>query len=236
MTLTRDQAVELARDNRQKIVSDWCAAAFGIDHATSLPQRGIRLLEEAVELAQACGCSTDMAHKLIDFVFSRPIGKIEQELGGVGVTLLALASAAGHSADGEEAAEVARVLAKPPSYFTARNEAKNAAGFNVASPPASPVAQEDELVVRFLDELQRLSDSMFADKKLSYSTVLTAKNQIIKLYADLARVTALLSDMDWDAAYCCAMIPCTPETEARSEAIETAAIARHAASTATEKD
>jgi hypothetical protein len=133
------------RDGRQKIVSDWCAAAFGVEHASSLPQRGIRLLEEAVELAQACGCAPDMAHKLIDFVFSRPVGKISQELGGVGVTLLALAAAAGHSADGEEASEVARVLAKPPSYFTARDEAKNAAGFNVAaSLPSAPAKTADE--------------------------------------------------------------------------------------------
>jgi hypothetical protein len=36
------------RDNRQKIVADWCAAAFGVVHATNLPQRGIRLAEEAI--------------------------------------------------------------------------------------------------------------------------------------------------------------------------------------------
>jgi NTP pyrophosphatase (non-canonical NTP hydrolase) len=121
------------RDARQKTVADWCAAAFGIDHASSLPQRGIRLVEEAIEAAQAAGCERAMVHKLVDYVFDRPAGTIAQELGGVGVTALALAQAAGLSADKCEADEVARVLAKPLEHFTARNQVKNAAGFNTAA-------------------------------------------------------------------------------------------------------
>jgi len=120
-----------ARIRRQRRVAAWCANAFGADHAASIPQRGIRLLEEAIEAAQSAGCKPDMCHRLIDHVFSKEPGKMHQELGGVGITLLALAEASGLDADAEEKREMDRVLAKPLSHFAARNAAKNAAGFNV---------------------------------------------------------------------------------------------------------
>jgi NTP pyrophosphatase (non-canonical NTP hydrolase) len=123
------------RDIRQARVAEWCTEAFGAEHTTSIPQRGIRMLEEAIELAQACGCDPAMAHKLVDFVYSRPPGTIGQELGGVGTTVLALANAAGLSADAEEAREVTRVLSKPREHFTQRNQAKNAAGFDALAYP-----------------------------------------------------------------------------------------------------
>ncbi len=122
------------RDERQKRVADWCAAAFGSDHAASVPQRGIRLAEEAIEAAQAAQCDIAMIHKLVDHVYSKPSGKLSQELGGVGITLLALAQASGLSADQEERIELERVIAKPLSHFAARNKAKNDAGFNVCAP------------------------------------------------------------------------------------------------------
>lgn len=120
----------MSRDGRQEVIAQWCADAFGVEHATSLPQRGIRLAEEAIEAAQAAGCDRAMVHKLVDHIFDRPAGEIGQECGGVAVTLLALADAAGRSADAEEVREICRVLAKPVEHFAARNAAKNAAGFN----------------------------------------------------------------------------------------------------------
>jgi hypothetical protein len=126
------------RDGRQVQVADWCARAFGADHASSLPQRGIRMLEEAAEAAQAAGVRREMAHKLIDYVWDRPAGELAQELGGVGVTVLALAQAAKLSADTCEQDEIARVLAKPIEHFAKRNRVKNDAGFNVAEAPPTP--------------------------------------------------------------------------------------------------
>jgi hypothetical protein len=117
------------RDDRQAVIAAWSARAFGAEQATSLPQRALRLLEEALEAYQAAGGDRVQAHALVDFVLDRPVGQIGQELGGIGVCLLALAAAAGLSAEGEEAREVARVLAKPIEHFTQRNAAKNAAGF-----------------------------------------------------------------------------------------------------------
>ena len=120
-----------SRDWRQRAVHSWCCDAFGIEHASSVPQRAVRMLEEAIELYQACDGDLAMAHKLLDFVFARPVGTIKSELGGVGMTVLALAEAARISADEAENAEFDRVLAKPLKHFHQRNEAKNAAGFDV---------------------------------------------------------------------------------------------------------
>lgn len=121
---------------RQRKVANWCARAFGWAHARSMEQRGIRFAEEAIEAAQAAGCNPAMLHRLIDHVFAKPVGDLRQELGGVGVTLLALAEAAGVSAEEAEINEVDRVLSMPLEVFAQRNQAKNNAGFNVASASA----------------------------------------------------------------------------------------------------
>lgn len=126
------------REIRQAKVAAWCIAAFGAEQSASLPQRGIRLLEEAIETAQAAGSDRDMAHKLVDYVYDRPIGDIAQELGGVQLCALALASAAGLNADTCEANEVLRVLSKPLAQFAARNQAKNDAGFLSSASPVKP--------------------------------------------------------------------------------------------------
>lgn len=131
---SRQKMAFLDRRLRQRQVHDWCVAAFGDDHARSIQQRGVRLAEEAIEAAQACGCDKDMLHRLIDHVYSKPVGDLRQEAGGVGVTLLALAAAAGIDADGAELAEVDRVINLPLEHFAKRNAAKNAAGFNVMDP------------------------------------------------------------------------------------------------------
>lgn len=119
------------RDGRQDGVHAWCIAAFGDDHAKNVEQRGIRLVEEAIEAGQAAGCDPEMIHRLVDHIYSKPAGEIKQEMGGVGVTLLALAAALNVSADSCEHAEFVRVRSKPLAEFAARNAAKNALGFNV---------------------------------------------------------------------------------------------------------
>jgi NTP pyrophosphatase (non-canonical NTP hydrolase) len=119
------------RTIRQRIVATWCAKAFGLGHASSVQQRAVRMLEEAIEAYQAVGCDVAMGHALLDHVFSKEPGELAQELGGVGVTVLALANAAQLDADFEERREVARVLSKPVEWFTERNRQKNDAGFDV---------------------------------------------------------------------------------------------------------
>ena len=124
-----------SRDQRQADVQAWCVAAFGNHDALFIPQRGLRLVEEAIETAQACGCDPALLHRLIDHIYAKPVGDLTQELGGLGVTILALAAAAGVSADAAEASELARVKTKSLSHFAARNAAKSAAGFHVPEAP-----------------------------------------------------------------------------------------------------
>lgn len=118
------------RDIRQIMCVDWGVRCFGVKHCSSVKQRAVRLLEEAIELYQAAAGDLELAHKLLDYVFSRPVGTIENELGGVGVTTMMLAAAAGLSADECEQKEVRRVLSKDPEEFARRNAEKNAAGFD----------------------------------------------------------------------------------------------------------
>jgi hypothetical protein len=98
----------------------------------------LRLAEEAIEAAQSAGCDPATLHKLIDYIYARPAGSIHREIGGVGITLLALANAEGLNADACEHGELHRVLSKPLSHFTARNQVKNDAGFIAATPSTDP--------------------------------------------------------------------------------------------------
>ena len=135
----REAAEQAARDIGQRVVAEWCAAAFGQDHAASVEQRGLRHVEEAIEASQSAGCDRAIVHKLVDYVFDRPPGDLNQEIGGSGLTLLALAAAAGLSADAEEQREVDRVKSKPLEHFAKRNRVKNEAGF-IAIRSSEPVA------------------------------------------------------------------------------------------------
>lgn len=125
-----DDDVESPRDLRQALYQQWVEATFGPDHANSLPQRGTRFFEEACELYQVCGGDRAMAHRLLDFVFNKPLGEIAKEIGDVGGTLLSVASLAGVSADDQELHAVARCIATDSKDMAARNKAKNDAGFD----------------------------------------------------------------------------------------------------------
>jgi hypothetical protein len=77
----------------QARVSSWLQACFGEFARSDREERTHRFLEEAIELAQANGCSKQDAMRLVDYVYSRPEGNADQEVGGVMVTLAGLCSA-----------------------------------------------------------------------------------------------------------------------------------------------
>lgn len=123
-------SVTNSRTLRQIQVKQWAERCFGEAQVASPTQRGLRFLEEAIELYQAVGCDREQAHKLVDFIFDRPVGEPAQEVGGVSVTLLCLCQTLGIDADDAEVAEIDRILSKPAEHFAARNAAKNDAGFS----------------------------------------------------------------------------------------------------------
>lgn len=117
------------RQSRQAVVMSWAIKAFGIKHCTSLDKRAIRFLEEAIELYQACDGDKEQAHKLLDYIFSNPVGDIKQEVGGVSTTLLALGECANINVDEQEVREINRVLRLPIEHFIRRNKEKDKLGF-----------------------------------------------------------------------------------------------------------
>ena len=92
----------------QRRVAQWIEACFPAYACTDLEERIHRFLEESLELAQAVGCSREDAHRLVDYVFSRPADQPEREVGGVMVTLAALCSVANLDMDRAGDAELAR--------------------------------------------------------------------------------------------------------------------------------
>jgi len=118
-----------ARGRRQAAILDWCHRAFGANGGDAdVPTRGRRFLEEALELFQANGGSVEDALRLAWYVFNRPVGEVPQEIGGVMVTLYALAEVLGLSVEECEVAEIDRVLSKPVEYFQKRQQEKREAG------------------------------------------------------------------------------------------------------------
>jgi len=79
----------------QRRVEQWLEACFSPSVRADRSERIHRFLEEALELAQASGCSRDHAIALVDYVFGRLAGEADQEVGGVMVTLASLCSAVG---------------------------------------------------------------------------------------------------------------------------------------------
>ena len=116
------------RDMRQATVESWVRRAFGDETMLRPDERAARVLEEATELAQACGVPEATAEKIRAYVYARPVGDPAQEVGGVGLTLLACCGTLGISADKAESDEVARVLAKPLEHWNRRWQEKSKAG------------------------------------------------------------------------------------------------------------
>lgn len=79
----------------QARVGQWVHRAFGSFIATNRQERALRIVEEAIELAQAEGVHDDYIERIMIRVYDRPVGSAPAEAGGVGVTFLAYCDALG---------------------------------------------------------------------------------------------------------------------------------------------
>ena len=79
----------------QRRVTNWLRTTFEGWPWSFTSERSKRFLEEALELVQAAGLERDVAHRLVDYVYDRKVGHVGQEIGGVMVTLVALADVLG---------------------------------------------------------------------------------------------------------------------------------------------
>lgn len=96
----------------QDKVCQWVVAAFGETVAADTTERNHRFLEEALELVQALGCTRTDAMSLVDYVYNRPVGEANQEVGGVLMTLMALCGANNINSTAEGEKELKRVYEK----------------------------------------------------------------------------------------------------------------------------
>jgi hypothetical protein len=139
----------LIRDRRQQDVADWVTSVFGAEVLAQEDERGARLLEEAVELAQALGVTRATADKIVARVFQNEPGHPWGEIAHVGITLLACAAAVSVSADEVEHNEIVRLRQIPPEKWRASHEAKRSSGITLdaaagtkpgAAPPISSLS------------------------------------------------------------------------------------------------
>lgn len=117
----------------QARISGWVIRTFGGACLFDLRERAQRVVEEAIELGQAERLSKDDVQRILDRVYSRPVGEPVQETGGLAVCLLAYTYAAGHPFEGTVLQEVVRIESKSVEHFRAKQTEKAAAG--TARPP-----------------------------------------------------------------------------------------------------
>jgi len=98
--------------NFQDRVHPWMKECFGDVISEDTIERNHRFLEEALELVQACECTADEAHQLVDYVYGRDVGEKGQEVGGVMVTLAALCLAQKIDMHEEAETELRRIWGK----------------------------------------------------------------------------------------------------------------------------
>lgn len=92
-------APELQPVTFQHRANEWAVACFGEAIASDKTERTHRFLEEALELAQACGCTKGEALQLVDYVFARDQGDVAAEVGDVMNTIAMLCTAHGIDMD-----------------------------------------------------------------------------------------------------------------------------------------
>ena len=110
-------------DEYQSLVLRTATAIWG-KAAMDPRECALRLLEEAIELVQACALDYDDLVRVGLHVFSRPVGEVDKEIGGTILTLAALAEV--HSVDmtTRAVAELSRLLGGDPTAMRARHMAK----------------------------------------------------------------------------------------------------------------
>lgn len=149
----------MERDEQQRSVLAWAKAAFATDgklDEVEPPIRCLRFIEEALELAQAYGLEKSLILRQIDEVYSRPLGQVPQEVGGVGVTLMAFCESINLNVEGAILREIDRINSKPVEHFQARQKEKMAKGLAPAAEDKS-TAELISLVLRAREIVDNMS-------------------------------------------------------------------------------
>jgi len=111
-TVSRGPAPAAGEGTFQARVQPWMMATFGPEISTDKLERNDRFIEEALELVQASDYPKARAHELVEYVYGRDQGEINQEVGGVMVTLAAHCLAHGVDMHAAGETELARIWTK----------------------------------------------------------------------------------------------------------------------------
>lgn len=114
----------------------WVVTRLGVK-AMEPHERAMRMLEEALELAQAMGVTEEEAERLRANVFQKPAGEVAQELGGAAITLFACAESVGQSLLDCGKKEMDRVESLPVDRFRRRQEQNVQEGIGAPAIPAA---------------------------------------------------------------------------------------------------
>lgn len=122
----------------QNGVDKWMDACFGDAIKADKVERCDRFIEEALEFVQAVGYSAERAHALVDYVFGRDVGEVNQEVGGVMVTLAAACNTIGVDIGAAAQTELARVWTKVEAIRAKQAAKPTGSALPVATTPPAP--------------------------------------------------------------------------------------------------
>ena len=126
----------------QVTVEQWLRVTFGDKCADNPEERGVRLLEEAIEFVQSVARDQTKMQALVlhmvGEVFKKPKGQPHQELGGVIVCLLAACAQQGVRLDEVAKTEIDRILVISKEEFAVRHQKKQDAGYVIEPALARP--------------------------------------------------------------------------------------------------
>lgn len=122
-------------------ILQWATKEFG-NIATLPDERALRLLEEAVEAAQAMGVNKEQCLAVVARCYGKSPGDPVKELGQVGICLLAACAVMHCDAQAVWEKEARRLFSLPQGYFTDRYAAKVAAGIARGATPTTTTKEQ----------------------------------------------------------------------------------------------
>lgn len=194
-TMTEKDMNSITISAMQGAVGQWATETFGtIPNWNTTTERAYRFLEEAIELFQSLGMYMEEAAEVMLYVYGRPMGETEQEIGGVMVTLLVLGEQQGISIQDCLMREYERIT-KPEMMEIIREKQKTKAGINsylsltYVGRTAKPYARTDLVTDWRLEWLKSCGSRLAAERRAQI-----AERELGKLIKFLEDNESVLAD------------------------------------------
>ena len=125
----------------QSRVAPWMQVCFGPEISADLLERNDRFIKETLELVQASDYPKERAHQLVEYVYGRPQGEINQEVGGVMITLAAHCLAHGVNMHKAGETELARIWTKVEQIRAKQATKPRGSALPIAEPSPAPTGE-----------------------------------------------------------------------------------------------